>query len=378
MIGLGNRGFELEDYSEHLVNVLKKNGYYTVLSGIQHEYGHYKDKEGYKVIGYDECVSDDYNKYESKNLNEWDENNIDNLDEFLLSYDERKPLFISVGFHSTHRQFPESDSDYEKELPKWLVDAKEVREDYSKYVKSLKNFDESFGKLINILKKRNLFDDSLIIFTTDHGIAFPDAKCTLRDSGIGVGLAIKNPDAEYIGRYRHLISQVDIMPTLIDLLGLECDSKMDGVSFKDVFKNREVKVRDYIMAEVNFHCAYEPCRCIRTEDYKYIVYYGNYQMRKLANIDNSISKNYYINHDKLRPRFKNEFYDLKIDENELSNITKNEEYSNIKNEVRKRLYNKQVTYDDDILEGLEFKHQKWIVNTNSCEDPHSKNPKDLI
>lgn len=135
MLGLAQRGFSM-DYEKHLVRFLNRNGYRTVLDGIQHEAGWYLDtKQGAETIGYQEeisCLSDGYRQ---EDLTEWDKKNADRAAEWIGNYDGKKPFFLSYGMYATHRRFPDViDRDINEDFvlpPGPIPDSRETRKDLS-------------------------------------------------------------------------------------------------------------------------------------------------------------------------------------------------------------------------------------------------------
>ena len=71
--------------------------------------------------------------------------------------------------------------------------------------------------------------NTLVIYTTDHGLAFPDMKCNLTDHGIGVALIMDGPVPFSGGRViDSMVSHIDIFPTLCDLLEIERPAWLQG------------------------------------------------------------------------------------------------------------------------------------------------------
>ena len=90
------------------------------------------------------------------------------------------------------------------------------------YKASARSLDQGVGAVLNALDEHDIADDTLVILTTDHGLAFPGAKATLTDRGIGVLLIMRGPGGFHGGRVSEaLVSQIDIYPTICELIGLE-------------------------------------------------------------------------------------------------------------------------------------------------------------
>lgn len=383
MMGLANRGFRLHDYGRHMVNIFRHNGYDTALCGIQHEYGRYSEhKAGAKQIGYQHDISSDCSAFSEKEMVQWDKNNVECFKRWLDTREEAGPFFLSFGFFSTHREYPEPSGGIgqaDVKLPDFLSKYPEVYSDYRGHIESLKLFDENFTRLLQALKDKELYEETVILFTTDHGIAFPRAKCTLYDGGIRVALIVRVPGKQQGAVADGLVSHADILPTLCSLLELEQPGGFQGVDFSGVFSQPALRVRNEIFAEVNFHTSYEPIRCVRTERYKYIRYYDRDHLTpNLSNIDNSTSKQFYMENGLLGEQKEEEqFYDLYKDPQERINRIKCPEYEDEIVMLKERLAVIQEETGDPILLGPIPIEDSWIVNTNECIDPKSKNPNDF-
>jgi len=184
MEGLAHRGWELRDYGQHWVHTLRRAGYHSILVGEQHIS---KDPA---VIGYDEVIKVESNKAED----------VAPLTIEALRGAQRtdKPWFMSVGFFETHRDFsaPTSVRDTLYSLPPSnLPDLPATRRDMAQFKASVRSLDQGIGAVLHALHDLRLVDDTLVICTTDHGVAFPGSKATLTDRGTGVMLIIRGPGA---------------------------------------------------------------------------------------------------------------------------------------------------------------------------------------
>ena len=90
------------------------------------------------------------------------------------------------------------------------------------FKQSARVLDHGVGAVLGALDEQGLADETLVVFTTDHGLPFPGAKATLSDRGIGVLLIMRGPGGFHGGRVSDaLISQIDLYPTLCDLAGVD-------------------------------------------------------------------------------------------------------------------------------------------------------------
>ncbi len=382
MLGLAHRGFSLNDYSKHLCRFLERNGYVTALSGIQHEAGWYLQNTGSDVIGYHYNLTSDARLYPGESLHLWDDVNAQNAVDWIKEYDQEKPFLLSYGMHSTHRPFPleidpRIDENYLKPADP-IQNNPETRHDHAQLLTSLKHADQGFEKIIEALKEKGIYDDTIILFTTDHGLPLPFHKCYLNDFGIGVSLILRVPHAKTNGKVLDaMISHIDVFPTLCDLLGLEKPDYLEGQSFAKIFDG-EVVEDEIIFAEINFHTSYEPARCARSKRYKFIRFYDEEFLKtNPSNVDNSPTRDFYIANGWLDAKKDREaLYDLYFDPTEKHNLIDQEEFAQIANELRSALLDFQIRTQDPILNGeLEFK-KNYKANKRECINPSSKDPKD--
>ena len=387
MLGLAQRGFSLYNPEKHLANFLKNNGYNTCLCGIQHEYGWYLDleKNGLHNLGYNEILTTDSKSFKKEELHLWDRNNAVEVVKWLDNYNEEKPFLLSFGMYSTHRPYPVEVAEFVDERyvvpPYPITNNEENRHDHAQYMTTAHYADENIKMIIDALKRNNLYENSIIIFTTDHGLALPFNKCNLTDTGIGVSLIMKVPNADSNGKVvDSLVSQIDVFPTLCELLNLNKPDYLEGKSFAEAFVDNKAFLDEYIFAEVNFHTSYEPVRCVRTKRYKYIKYYDEtWNKVNLSNMDESVPKDFLMNNGlKEKVKYREGLFDLYYDPTERNNLADDIKYKEILENLRKVLLEKQIKTDDPILKGaLEIK-KGYKVNKVECETASSKNKDDYI
>jgi arylsulfatase A-like enzyme len=369
MLGLAHRGFHM-DCSKHLVRFLNDKGYETALSGIQHE----MPEAG--MIGY-KRILDNQNYHMRKGLKfdsvQFDLDNAHFAADFIKEKKD-KPFFMSFGMFNTHRAFPDIDSDINPDYiqPPWPhYDNKENREEMAAYITSARVMDRCAGIIMEALKESGQDEDTMIIFTTDHGIPFPKMKCSLYDVGIGVSLIIKFPGNKMRGGVLDsLVSQVDIFPTICDFAGLDKPNGLQGVSLLPLFEGTTDKVREEIFAEVNYHAAYEPVRCIRTERYKLIRFYGNHNELIPANWDDGLSKSFLVENGYLGEiRDREMLFDLYLDPVERINHIGDNRYRDIYNDLSLRLEEWMRRTEDPLFAPKIPAPEGAIVNTRSCISP---------
>ena len=340
MMGLAHRGFSLNDYEHHLVRVLMAHGYHSELIGEQHV------SADPHVLGYDVVHEIPDTRVESVGPAA-----IDSLRNGI-----REPFFMSVGFFETHRSFfaPSSVRDRVYSLPPpFLPDTPEIREDVAAYKASARSLDHGVGSVLNALHQTRLDERTLVIFTTDHGLAFPTAKASLLDRGIGVSLILRGPG--FIGgrAMDELVSHIDIVPTVCEVAGIPPPPWALGRSLVPLVRSEEEPgVRSEIFAELTYHAAYEPQRAIRTERYKYVRRFDDYPYPVLPNCDDSPSKDAYLERGWAeRPVARESLHDLFFNPGEGRNLIDNDDYAHVLADLRERLNEWMIHTDDPILRG---------------------------
>ena len=340
MMGLAHRGFELHDYRHHIVHTLREAGYWSALVGEQHL------SRDPAQLGYDHVV--DISTTHVETVAPATVNLLDRLPD--------QPWFLSVGFFETHREYfePTSVRDALYSLPPDnLPDAPETRRDMAAYKASARALDQGVGTVLNALDEHDLADDTLVIFTTDHGLAFPNAKGTLYDRGIGVLMIMRGPGGAHGGRVSNaLVSQVDIFPTICDLAGITPPERLQGTSLLPVMAREVEEVNDAVFAELTFHAAYEPVRAVRTTRWKYIRRFGDRLRPVLPNVDDSPTKDLLLQSgwgDRELPR--EALHDLVFDPVEAHNLIGSPHVAQVEAELRERLHAWMVETEDPLLLG---------------------------
>ena len=170
-------------------------------------------------------------------------------------------------------------------VPPFLPDTPVCRAELAQYYQSVSRIDQGLGHLIQILREQNLYENTLIIFTSDHGIAFPGAKTTVYEPGMKIPLVIRHPDrarksddstkdsAPTDAATQAMVSLVDFAPTILDFAGvLREDHELHGHSFLPVLIGEEASDWNEVYASHTFHeiTMYYPMRVVHTGRFKLI------------------------------------------------------------------------------------------------------------
>jgi arylsulfatase A-like enzyme len=362
MTGLAHRGWSLNDYSQHIVHTLRSAGYTSVLSGTQHVISNKQD-EAWRVIGYDIFLGGEAEAHKQ-------------AIEYLES-SPAEPFFLSVGFNDTHREFePLNGIDDPRYCrpPDPIPDTPETREDMARFKASARSLDAKMGVVFDVLDRAELADNTLVICTTDHGIAFPRMKCNLTEGGIGVMLIIRGPGGFGGGRViDSMVSHMDIFPTICELIGVEPPEWLQGVSLMPLIRRETDAVRTEVIAEVNYHAAYEPMRSIRTPRWNYIRRFDGRSHPVLPNCDDGLTKSLWLENGwaDIAPD-EEALYDLILDPNEAHNLVGDPRVSDILAGMRSRLDEWMHVTDDPLLEGKIPAPQGAVVNDPDGLSPRQK------
>jgi N-sulfoglucosamine sulfohydrolase len=350
MHGLAHRGAQMQDYSKHMVTYLNGNGYETVLCGIQHE------APQSEMIGYHHIIGNpnyDMKVFDFDSVS-WDMHNAAAVSSYIKE-NKTKPFFLSFGLFNTHLNFPAADPDIHEgyiQPPYMFYDNEENRKQWAAYLTSAKVADDAIGIVLSAITEAGLDDDTLVIYTTDHGLPFPRMKCSLFDLGIGVSLIIRTPQGHRKGEaVDALVSHLDLFPTICDLAGLPAPDWLQGYSLRPILEKQAESIRTEVHAEINYHVEYEPMRCVRTERFKYIRNFGAASYSQ-ANLDKSEYRTFLFDHGFTELTKPEEMlFDLYLDPVEQVNLAHDEQYRAIKQQLAQKLDEWMRETDDPILKG---------------------------
>lgn len=187
-----------------------------------------------------------------------------------------RPFFLWVGFRDPHRPYsagavaPPHDS-AGVAVPPYLVDDEETRTDLALYHDEISRMDGEIGRMLAELDRRELREDTLVVFLSDNGAPFPRAKATAYDAGIRAPLIVSWPGVTPAGaRYGGLTSVIDLAPTLLEAAGAEVPESFQGESFGAALRDQATPGRDHVFAERNWHNCDEHIRAVRGPRYKLI------------------------------------------------------------------------------------------------------------
>jgi arylsulfatase A-like enzyme len=343
MLGLAHRGFRLTEPSQHLATTLRDYGYRTILAGIQHVTTGDPSELGYETVLHSpgaEC-----------------EEITENAIAAMRSHVEGssgKPFFLDVGYFETHRPFPAAEPAASRYVqpPSPLPDTPETRQDIADYNLSVTRLDRALGRVLDALGQLGLAGTTLVIATTDHGIAFPRMKCNLTQHGTGVLLILRGPGVPTGAVTDALVSQIDIFPTICELTGTRVPTWLQGRSLVPVLEDTAAAVNEQIFSEVTYHAAYEPQRSIRTPRWTYIERFGDRRLPVLPNCDDGASRDLLLDNGwdemEMEPR---QLYDNIFDPAQGRNLVNDPRIADVAADLRERLHGWMERTGDPLRHG---------------------------
>jgi N-sulfoglucosamine sulfohydrolase len=342
-----NHDVPLPDPYKPFTYWLKKAGYTTILGNTNVMGG------GRKI----DC------NFRNVPLGSWDgKNNFGLFDKYDAFTAEDQPFFSQIQLQVTHRGdwwdsirsiSPHPVDPGQVKLPSYLADHPIIRMDWAKYLDQIEYMDQEVGILIQDLKQKGLYDNTVIIFIGDNGRCHIRGKGYLYDPGIHVPLIIHWPEGMKPGGEKNdLVSTMDITATILDLAGVKVPDYMDGKSFlsKDFHRDFVYSARD------RWDDVSERSRSLTTQKYKYIrndmpeIPYDDHQayidfyrpaihvMRKLS-LDNKLTKAQKQFFVRVKPS--EELYDLQNDPEELNNLAGNSAFLSVLKKLRADLINEE-------------------------------------
>ncbi len=236
--------------------LLKNNGYFTLLSGKNHM-GDTVHKAFSEVSA---------GKGPGKEA-DWVE--------LLRQRPQDKPFFCWYASTDAHRGWQVNDEAPQYDpasvvIPPYLVDGPQTREDLTGYYHEVSRFDHFVGQVVLELERQNVLQTTMIIVMADNGRPFPRCKTRLYDSGIKTPFVVHYPEMVKPAVTEGLVSTIDIAATFLQLAGIEAPKRIQGVSFSALLTDPGATTREVVFAEHNWHVYRNHERMVRTDEWLYI------------------------------------------------------------------------------------------------------------
>lgn len=256
--------------------------------------------------------------------------------EFLEKRDSEKPFFMFVSQLEPHHQndrgryegFKETVETYKDyPIPDDLSFLKgNYKECYPDYISAINRLDYNVGRLVGKLKDLGIYEDTVIIYTSDHGSHFKtrnsEYKRTCHESAAHTPLIISGGNFKGGIKEERLTSLIDIPPTLLSIAGIDIPKSYEGLDLQKSLESEEERTHIFMQISES-QCA----RAIRTKKYKYSV-----RATTAGGFVVSASPIY----------FEDYLYDLEKDPNEKHNLIKDKAYKKERADLRKMLTEQMV------------------------------------
>ncbi|TBL71213.1 sulfatase-like hydrolase/transferase [Paenibacillus thalictri] len=244
-----------------------------------------------------------------------------------------EPFFLFLSYlephHQNHRDdYPAPDGYAEMYTGRWTPPdlaalGGTAPQHLGGYYGMVKRLDEALGRLMDALKSLNMLEDTIILFTSDHGCHFKtrngEYKRSCHESSIRVPTAVWGPGFRHRGQIREMVSLIDLPPTLLDAAGLEVPERMQGRSVMPLVRGERTEWPEEAFLQISES---QVARAVRTPRWKYSVSAPEKDGWNDAGSD----------------VYTEEFlYDLQADPYELNNLVGVESFHGVAEELKGRL-----------------------------------------
>jgi arylsulfatase A-like enzyme len=266
---------------------------------------------------------------------------IDALTDATIRYidaNQSKPFFLFVSYLEPHFQnhiddYPPPDGYRERYTGRWIPPdlaalGGTTHQHLGGYYGMVKRLDEALGRLLDALKSLHLLDNTIVLFTADHGCHFKtrnsEYKRSCHESSIRIPTALQGGCFNGGGRIRELVSLVDLPPTLLDAAGLPVPKEMQGRSIVPLTRGQHEGWPEEVFVQISES---QVARAVRTRRWKYSVTAPGIEGWKQPGSDS----------------YREEFlYDLLSDPHELRNLIDLESHRKVAAVMRQRLLKRMV------------------------------------
>ena len=190
------------------------------------------------------------------------------------------------------------------------------------YLGMIKRLDECLGRVLDTLKSLNMDDDTIVIYTADHGNHFKtrnsEYKRSCHESSIRIPGAIQGPGFDGAGPIKELVSLIDLPPTMLAAAGLDVPPKMMGRAVGDLVKGTITDWNDDVFVQIS---ETQTGRAVRTARWKYCI-------DSSSHVTNEAHSEQYV---------EQYLYDLEADPYELTNLAGQPTHVDVAAEMQERL-----------------------------------------
>jgi N-sulfoglucosamine sulfohydrolase len=357
----------------HMVDLLQEAGYYAGIHGkVTHS-------SPYQPYGWDDdlTILPSGQKAHIKDAKAYGKSTTRGIETARKS---GKPFFLSINISDPHKPFwsqvrGDGGDPYvpsriytaeEVPVPGFLFEDPEVREELALYYSSVRRADDCLNEVLKALRKSGQWENTMIVFLSDHGMPLPFAKTQLYHHSTRTPLMVRLPNVTQAGKVdkKHMVSIVDLLPTVMDSLNVSKPKRLDGRSFYSVLQGEKQDNRDFVIKEYNENAgrSRDPMRGIQTKTHLFLFNpWSNGErvfatatngtvtckrMIKLAQDDEQMNERLEL----YRYRVPQELYHVKRDPDCLENLIHNPNHEKVKNKLMVLLEEWMERTNDPILE----------------------------
>lgn len=269
---------------QHLADLMKKAGYYT---GIFHKVSHSTPYTPYPAWDADLTDNPAGGKRDTKAAQSYAAAAAQGI---KTARDGGKPFCLVLNVADPHKPFyaegrggqtvPDANvpsrvfKPEEVPIPGFLFDDPVVRKELAHYYSSVRRADDCVAAILRELDASGQRDNTIILFLSDHGMPLPFAKTQVYHHSTTTPMFWIVPGVTKAGAVDRdsLVSAVDLLPTLLELTGIQHPGRMDGKSFESLLRGDAKPIRDYVIKEYNENSggSRDPMRAIETRKFLYI------------------------------------------------------------------------------------------------------------
>jgi N-sulfoglucosamine sulfohydrolase len=205
-----------------------------------------------------------------------------------------RPFFLMANSHDPHRPFFGNDQQAwyeagdapaavspsrtftpeEVTVPGFLAELPEVRLEISEYYSSVRRCDDTIGALLEVLRDSGRERNTMVMFLSDNGMAFPFAKTNCYLHSTRTPWIVRWPEQGVPNCHdtTHFISGIDVLPTVLEATGIEVPDGIDGSSFLPLVRGERQSGREYVFTQFHQNAGRwnYPMRCVQDRRFGYI------------------------------------------------------------------------------------------------------------
>ena len=295
-----------------------------------------------------------------------------------------RPFFLMANSHDPHRPFYGNDkpewygeldppavppsctfAPEEVIVPGFLPDIPDVRLEIAEYYNSVRRCDDTVGRLLDVLDEAGVAENTLVMFLSDNGMAFPFAKTNCYLNSTRTPWVVRWPAVVQAGRVdaKHFMSGIDYLPTVLDAIGVDIPDGVNGKSLLPVLRGTEQAGCEQVFTQFHQTSARRnyPMRCVQNTRFGYIFNPWSDGERALRNESQSgrswqameeaaaSDSELAVRNHLFTYRVLEEFYDFANDPNALNNLIDDPNYADEIQDLRNALEAWMVETDDPAL-----------------------------